>query len=110
MGAGLHQRTFQGLLNYLHFGMTVEDAVNTPDFFAPATDPTTFEATAVFPAGKFDPAVLQGTGIAWREAAAEDEHALLGGEGYWVAVERSPETGVISAASHNRHNSDAVAF
>ncbi|MGW5937838.1 gamma-glutamyltransferase [Streptomyces celluloflavus] len=110
MGAGLHQRTFQGLLNYLHFGMTVEDAVNTPDFFAPATDPTTFEATAVFPAGKFDPTILKGTGAAWREAAAEDEHALLGGEGYWVAVERSPETGVISAASHNGHNSDAVAF
>ncbi|MCX4850647.1 gamma-glutamyltransferase [Streptomyces sp. NBC_00893] len=108
MGAGLHQRTFQGLLNYLHFGMTVEESINTPDFFAPAVDPTTFETTAVFPAGKFDQAVLEGTGITWKEA--EDEHALLGGEGYWVSVECSPETGLINAASHNRHNSDAVAF
>lgn len=108
MGAGLHQRTFQGLLNVTCFGMTVEDAINAPDFFLPSVDPATSETTLVVPEGRFDHKVLDGTGYAWREMPLEE--ARLGGEGKWVAISRDPKTGLLHAASHNRNNSDAVAF
>jgi gamma-glutamyltranspeptidase / glutathione hydrolase len=32
------------------------------------------------------------------------------GEGVWVAVSRDPETGQLTAASHARSNSAAVAY
>jgi len=108
MGAGLHQRTFQGLLNYTSFGQSVEEAVNTPDFYLPATDVATMQQAVVVPAGRFDPAVLDGTGLQWTEVDGDD--ARLGGEGLWVAIDRDPESGVLTAASHNRNNSAAVAF
>ncbi|WP_447760107.1 gamma-glutamyltransferase [Sphingopyxis panaciterrae] len=108
MGAGLHQRTFQGLLNFTCFGMTVEEAINTPDFFLPSVDPKTGETTLVVPEGRFDHKILDGTGYAWREMPLEE--ARLGGEGKWVAISRDPKTGMLHAASHNRNNSDAVAF
>jgi gamma-glutamyltranspeptidase/glutathione hydrolase len=108
MGAGLHQRTFQGLLNYTRFGMTVQEAINTADFYFPTIDPETGEMTAAFPIGRFDHDILDGAGFAWREVPLDE--ARLGGEGKWVAIERDPETGLLSAASHNRNNSDAVAY
>lgn len=108
MGAGLHHRTFQGLLNVTAFGMDVEQAINTPDFFLPSIDPTTGETTVMVPEGRFDRKVLDGTGYAWREMSLEE--ARWGGEGKWVAISRDPATRMLHAASHNRNNSDAVAF
>lgn len=108
MGAGLHQRTFQGLLNVTCFGMNVEEAINTPDFFLPSTDPKTGETIVMVPEGRFAKQVLDGTGYAWREMSLED--ARWGGEGKWVAISRDPTTGDLHAASHNRNNSDAVAY
>ena len=108
MGAGLHQRTFQGLLNYTAFGKSIEESINTPDFFLPATDPATMDSTVVVPEGRFDASVLDGTGLQWAEVGGDN--ARLGGEGYWVAVDRDPETGRVTAGSHNRNNSAAVAY
>lgn len=108
MGAGLHQRTFQGLLNVTQFGMSVEEAINTADFYLPEMDVAEWTFTAAFPDGRFDHSMLDGTGYAWREVPLEQ--ARLGGEGKWVAISRDPETGMLEAASHNRNNSDAVAF
>ncbi|USQ81270.1 gamma-glutamyltransferase [Ornithinimicrobium faecis] len=108
MGAGLHHRTFQGLLNYTGFGLGLEETANTADFFGPTPDPATGELTAGFPQGRFDHSVLDAMGIAWQEFGAQD--ARFGGEGYWVAIERDPDTGELHAVSHNRDNSDAVAF
>ena len=108
MGAGLHQRTFQGLLNVTAFGKTVAEAIDTPDFYMPAIDPATMESTVVVPQGRFDEAVLDGTGRAWKSVDGDD--ARLAGEGLWVAIARDPETGRVSAASHNRNNSAAVAY
>ncbi len=108
MGAGLHQRTFQGLLNVTCFGMDVEAAINTPDFFLPSIDPATGETTMGVPEGRFDPKLLDETGMAWRAMPLAE--ARLGGEGKWVAISRDPKTGALHAASHNRNNSAAVAY
>ena len=107
MGSGLHQRTFQGLLNVMRFGMTVDEAINAPDFFLPTTDPTTGLMTFRVPGGRFPREVLDGTGYAYEEIFPLE--ARFGGEGLWVAIHRDPETGVLRAASHNRNNSAAVA-
>jgi gamma-glutamyltranspeptidase/glutathione hydrolase len=108
MGAGLHQRTFQGLLNFTCFGMDVEEAINTADFYMPSINMTNGEMTIAVPEGRFDHALLDATGYAWREVSIEE--ARLGGEGKWVAISRDPDTGELHAASHNRNNSLAVAY
>ena len=108
MGSGLHHRTFQGLLNVTRYGMTVDEAINTPDFFMPNTDPATFQLTFRVPLGGFPREVLDGTGYAYEEI--DPATARLSGEGLWVAVSRDPLTGELRAASHNRNNSAAVAW
>ena len=108
MGSGLHQRTLQGLLNVTQFGMTVDEAINAPDFFMPLTDPATFQLTLRVPVGKFPRAVLDASGYAYQEL--DPKSARFGGEGLWVAISRDPATGELRAASHNRNNSDAVAY
>ena len=108
MGSGLHHRTFQGLLNVMRFGMTVNEAINTADFYMPNTDPATMQMIVRVPAGGFAQEVLDGTGYAYEVLDAES--ARLGGEGLWVAVSRDPETGELRAASHNRNNSAALAW
>lgn len=108
MGSGLHHRTFQALLNVMEFGMTVDDAIDTPDFFVPGTDTTTFRTWLRVPAGKYPVEVLEGTGWAYEEI--DPAEARFNGEGLWVAISIDPVTGQLRAASHNRNNSDAVAF
>lgn len=106
MGNGLHHRTFQGLLNVVHFGMTVDQAINAPDFLMPSSD-ATGRLTLRVPKDKFPAAVLKGTGYAYEEIPADNMR--FGGEGLWVAISRDPKTGQLRAASHNRNNSAAVA-
>lgn len=108
MGSGLHQRTFQGLLNVMRFGMTVDQAIDAPDFFAPVATPSTGRLAVRVPAGRFPPEVLRGVGYGWEEV--DTTSARFGGEGIWVAISRDPQTGLLRAASHNRNNSAAVAF
>ena len=108
MGSGLHHRTFQGLLNFTEFGMTVDEAINTPDFFSSSTDPATSQLTAHVVAGRFPTMVLAGAGYAYVEV--DPGSARLAGEGVWVAISRDPATGELRAASHNRNNSAAVAY
>ncbi|RKS88641.1 gamma-glutamyltranspeptidase/glutathione hydrolase [Sphingosinicella microcystinivorans] len=108
MGAGLHLRTFQCLQNVTAFGMNVEQAINTADLFAPGLDLKTMQQTVHVPQGRFNPLVLDATGYSWKELPMSE--ARPGGEGKWVAISRNPDTGLLHAASHNRSNSDAVAF
>jgi gamma-glutamyltranspeptidase/glutathione hydrolase len=108
MGSGLHHRTFQGLLNYMRFGMTVDQAIDTPDFFMPDTDTATFQLTARVPKGQFPASVLEGLGYNFEEI--DPKNARFGGEGVWIAISRDPQTGQLRAGSHNRNNSDAVAY
>ena len=106
MGSGLHQRTVQALLAVTRFGMTVNQAVNTPDFFIPASD-TSGALVLRVPQGKYPKTVLDASGRGSEEIAAGNMR--FGGEGLWVAISRDPVTGVLRAASHNRNNSAAVA-
>jgi gamma-glutamyltranspeptidase/glutathione hydrolase len=108
MGSGLHQRTMQGLLNVTHFGMTVDEAVNAPDFFLSDADLKTGALTVRLPKGRFPPAVLGALGRAYVEY--DNANDRFGGEGVWVAISRDPKTGAVRAASHNRGNSAAVAW
>ena len=108
MGSGLHQRTFQGLLNYTLFGMSVAEAINIADFFIPSTDPESFTQRVVVPANRFDSQVLQDMGYAYQEIPPDSSR--FAGEGIWVAISRDPETGLLEAASHNRNNSTALAL
>jgi gamma-glutamyltranspeptidase/glutathione hydrolase len=108
MGSGLHQRTFQCLLNVTRFGMTVDQAINSPDFLMPRTDPKTFKLTVQVPRGRFPKSVLDELGLAYREC--DSTSLRFGGEGVWVAISRDPKTGQLRAASHNRSNSAAVAW
>ncbi len=107
MGSGLHQRTFQALANIMHFGMTVDDAINTADFLLPETDLKTGQLTFRVPKGRFPLSVLDAVGYQYREVDPSD--VRFGGEGLWVAISRDPKTGILRAASHNRNNSAAVA-
>jgi len=108
MGAGLHQRTFQGLLNVAVHGMTVDQAIDAPDFFLPTLDPRAGGYVLAVPEGRFPKSVLDGTGIKYLEVGGEG--ARFGGEGVWVAISRDPKTGELRAASHNRSNSAALAY
>ena len=108
MGSGLSQRTFQALLNVMRYGMTVDEAINAPDFFMPNTDPQTFQLVFRVPGGKFPREVLDGTGYAYEEIYPDQ--ARFAGEGVWVAISRDPVTGELRAASNNRNNSAAVAY
>jgi gamma-glutamyltranspeptidase / glutathione hydrolase len=105
MGSGLHQRTFQALLNVTRFGMTVDEAIDTPDFMMPVTEADGLIARV--PKGKFPPTVMKEAGYSFQEV--DTAGLRFGGEGLWVAISRDPETGLLRAASHNRNNSAAVA-
>ena len=108
MGSGLHQRTFQCLINVTRFGMTVDQAIDAPDFFLPRTDSKSFKLMVQVPEGRFPKSVLGEMGYAYREYPSAS--ARFGGEGLWVAISRDPRTGELRAASHNRNNSAAVAW
>jgi gamma-glutamyltranspeptidase/glutathione hydrolase len=108
MGAGLHQRSLQCLLNVMKFGMTIPEAINAPDFYLPKIDSKSTTWTVAVPEGRFDKAVLDACGYEWVEIPLED--ARLGGEGKWVAISRDPVTGQLEGGSHNRNNSNAVAY
>jgi gamma-glutamyltranspeptidase/glutathione hydrolase len=108
MGSGLHQRTFQCLLNVTGFGMTVDQAINAPDFFLAGTDRKTSKLIVQVPKDRFPKGVLDEMGVAYKEY--DSSNVRFGGEGVWVAISRDPRTGELRAASHNRHNSAAVAW
>lgn len=108
MGSGLHERTLLGLVNVFRYGMTVDQAVDAPDFFIPSYDAAAGGMVMPVPAGRIPASVLEGSGIRYREILVKE--ARLGGEGTWIAASRDPATGRIRASSNNRNNSTALAF
>ena len=108
MGAGLHQRTFQGLVNVFGFGMRVDEAIDAPDFFLPSYSAKDSGFVLPVAQGRFPARVLEEMGLRFREVGVDQ--ARLGGEGVWVAISRDPITKELRAASHNRNNSAALAW
>jgi gamma-glutamyltranspeptidase/glutathione hydrolase len=108
MGAGLHQRTFQGIQNFTVYHMTVDQAIDAPDFFLPTMSKEAGGYVVTVPSGRFPKSVLEGTGLKFEEIGSDN--ARFGGEGVWVAISRDPVTGELRAASHNRSNSAALAY
>jgi gamma-glutamyltranspeptidase/glutathione hydrolase len=108
MGSGLHQRTFQGLANFAVFGMSVDQAIDAPDFFLPTMKPERGGYVLAVPGGRFPAGVLEASGLPYQELNSDE--ARFGGEGVFVAISRDPKTGVLRAASHNRSNSAALAY
>ncbi len=108
MGSGLHERTLLGLVNVFRYGMTVDQAVDAPDFFIPSYDPAAGGMVMPVPAGRIPASVLESSGVRYREIPVKETR--LGGEGTWIAASRDPATGRIRASSNNRNNSTALAF
>jgi hypothetical protein len=81
-------------LNVTRFGMTVDQAINAPDFFKPATNNATSKLTANVPKGRFPKSVLDEMGYAYQEI--DDAKRLFAGEGLWVGVSRDPKTGELA--------------
>ena len=106
MGAGLHQRSFQALMNVIGYGMSVEEAIDAADFFMPQFAPT--GTRVVVPKGRFPTEVLEATGYAWVEV--DPATSGFGASGIWVAIHRDPNSGTLRAASNNRKNGAAVAY
>ena len=108
MGSGLHERTLQGLVNVFRFGMTVDQAIDAPDFFYPMYAAAAGGVVLPLPAGRIPSSVLDQSGIRYREIPVAEMR--LSGEGTWVAISRDPATGRLRASSNNRNNSTALAF
>ena len=90
-----------------HFGMTVDQAIDAPDFFVPAFSARDSGYVVVVPRGRYPAEVLQASRRRIREVAPGEER--LGGEGVWVGISRDPRTGALRAASHNRSNAVSLA-
>jgi gamma-glutamyltranspeptidase / glutathione hydrolase len=108
MGSGLHQHTMLSLLNVLAYGMTVDQAIDAPDFFFPSYSAKDSGFVVPVPENRFADHVLNGMGFRYRSVARGKER--LEGEGVWVGISRDPTTGQLRAGSHNRNNSAALAW
>lgn len=108
MGNGMHPKPLQGLLDFARHGMTIDEAVNAPDFFFPLWHGEAGGWVLRVPEVRFPLRVFEESGIRYLEIPAQD--AVAGGEGNWVGVSRDPLTGELRAASHPRSNSAAFAY
>ncbi|WP_129793956.1 gamma-glutamyltransferase [Sphingosinicella sp. CPCC 101087] len=108
MGVGLHYQTTQSLLNVIDFGMTVEQAANAPRLLLPISpDGSQRELTLRVIDGEFPSELLDATGV---EIKAISPAEARFAQGLWVAVQRDPDTGMLSAISPSYTNGQATAI
>ncbi len=111
MAMGLHQETFQSMTNVLGFGMSPKEALDAPSILYPQmdniTDPTQMTQTIRVMEGEFDEALLQDTGLPYKQIPAKDRRYA---QGLWVGIARDPDTGELKAASHPYTNGQALAL
>ncbi|WP_162339631.1 hypothetical protein [Cyclobacterium salsum] len=88
--------------------MSVDEAINAPDFFVPLPEPESGELIIRVPAGSFPLELLKGTGYKYLEITSRDVRPHGGGT--WVGLSRDSTTGEYTAASNNYGNSGAVAY
>ena len=110
MAMGLHLETFQSLFNFMDFGMTPKQAMDAPSILYPKMDglmsaqPT---ATVRVMRGAFPAELLAATGLPYEEIEPEERRYA---QGLWLGIERDPETGLLTAASHPYTNGQALAL
>ena len=124
MSPGLHQKTFQSLVNLLDFGMTPQDAIDAPYFMAPAfaprpgvdiskpleLKPGDLRSVHRLLKGAIDPAVLDDArrrGVALQEIELRDTRSA---QGLFVLIDREPVTGAWRAAAPAVTNGVALAY
>lgn len=107
-GGGMHHRSVQGLMNYIYYGMTIDQAVTSPDFFTAGRDRESRELYIRVPEGSYSKDILEGTG--WYFQEIPPDKARANGEGVWIGVSYDPAKKEITAASHTRSNSASVAY
>jgi len=113
MAVGLHQQTFQSLMNIMDFGMSPKEAVDAPAFLAQR--PVGGDVSNGVPPqwivrvmeGDFPKEVLNESGLPIEEVQADDRRYM---QGLWAGIYRDPETGEIRAASHPYSNGQALAY
>lgn len=108
MGVGLHYQTTQSLLNVIDFGMTVEQAANAPRLLLPISpDGSQRELILRVIDGEFPRELLNATGV---EIKAISPAEARFAQGLWVAVQRDPDTGMLTAISPSYTNGQATAI
>ena len=107
-GGGMHHRSIQGLMNYIYYGMTIDQAVTSPDFFTAGRYHESRELYIRVPEGSYSKEILEGTG--WYFQEISPNKARANGEGVWIGVSYNPVKKEITAASHTRSNSASVAY
>lgn len=110
MSVGLHQQTVQSLLDIMAYDMDVEDAVNLPSIFLPATDatiPTAPKYTVRVMEGAFPDSVLQSSGLPVEQIPANQRRYT---QGLWVGISKDPKTGQLKAASPPYATGSAFAY
>ena len=112
MATGLHQQTWQSLVNVMDFGMTPKQAVDAPAFFLPrpigdllAGEIPKWVARVM--EGDFPDDVLEASGLPVEQLPAEGRRYT---QGLWVGVARDPATGELRTASHPYTNGRAFAW
>lgn len=112
MATGLHQQTWQSLVNVMDFGMTPKEAVDAPAFFLPrpigdflAGEIPTWVVRVM--EGDFPPEVLEGSGLPVEELPATERRYT---QGLWVGIARDPATGELRTAAHPYTNGRAFAW
>lgn len=123
MSPGLHQKTFQSLVNLLDFGMSPKQAIDAPYFMAPALvprpgvdvsrplelKPGDLQFVHRVLKGTIDPAVLNDArmrGAAVQEIELKDTRLA---QGLFVLIDRDAETGAWRAAAPSVTNGVALA-
>jgi gamma-glutamyltranspeptidase/glutathione hydrolase len=124
MSPGLHQKTFQSLVNLLDYGMTPKAAIDAPYFMYPRyapkpgvdlSKPQDIEPGDLQPIyrvvkGSFDPAVLADArkrGVGIEEVPLTQTREA---QGLFIVIDRDPKTGAWRAAAPNVTNGTAVAY
>lgn len=108
MGVGLHYQTTQSLINVMDFGMSVEEATDAPRLLLPISpDGNQRELILRVVQGEFPDSVLEATGLEIKTITPAEARFA---QGLWVAVQRDPETGEMTAISPSYTNGQATAI
>jgi gamma-glutamyltranspeptidase/glutathione hydrolase len=106
MNAGAHHKSVSCLLNLLHFGMDLKQAVDAPALLLPEVLLPQMRTRTQVAEGEFDAKVLDDTGLDVRVLPRAQASAATG---IWVGIERNARDGTVAAVAPGGTNGRAVA-